>query len=187
MRSDGTLDDVGAVRGWLQEQRERARDVAIVIGGAFGLGPPSAARFDGAHRAGAVDAAARARAPRPRRTTVSRRHDLSAASRITSEREAVLRDDGARRSHRIARRFAALTGGARGTLAGVVSVRAAVRDQWKAHADRVIAAVGGRWYRRSRAGIQCRRRGVRTARSAAPAGRELSSPRGNNPVYSAGR
>jgi 23S rRNA (pseudouridine1915-N3)-methyltransferase len=29
---------------WLQDQRERARDVAIVIGGAFGLGPTVAAR-----------------------------------------------------------------------------------------------------------------------------------------------
>ena len=29
---------------WLQDQRERARDVAIVIGGAFGLGPNVIAR-----------------------------------------------------------------------------------------------------------------------------------------------
>lgn len=40
----GTTYDSAAFAAWLQDQREKAQDVAFVIGGAFGIGAPLRAR-----------------------------------------------------------------------------------------------------------------------------------------------
>ena len=174
MRADGTRDDVGAVRAWLQELRERARDVAIVIGGAFGLGAVVRAASVALARARAVDAAARARAAGARRAAVSRRHDRSrrAVPQMMATRDA--RDGGCvsdepsfAPSRSADRRCRARRAPAQ--LPQWYRPRRATPTQWRAYARSVARrACRPDWYRRAA-------RRDRTRRGAAAARLERSA------------